>query len=418
MTAEFRDAAQTLNTSYTKKRISLSVFFILTLYPLVGMGIDLIVPSLPVISYSLGVSQILSKNLVSGYLLGGVLGNFLISFLADSISRKKLTLNILFIFSLASLLPVFFHSYGVLLFSRFLQGLAMAPFVVLARAIFTDMLSDEKLMRIAIAATVMWGLGPIIGPLIGGYLQFYFGYQACFYFFAIFGFFGFVSLFFTLPEIHSKQIPLSWSSYKSNLKIIFTNSIFIGLILLMGISFSAIIVFNIFGPFLIQMSLNHSALYYGHIALWMGASFVFGTIICKELIKKYTAERIIIATISFCTISSLLAIVFAFTGIKNIWLIVIPSALMCLCCGIVYPTAMGKSMSLFRHLAGSASSVMSFISLIIPGLIAVIVSLIDARNIISLTSIYLIISLFCGSCYFFFIRTYQGKPVSHRGQHL
>jgi len=51
-------------------RINLIVLTILGLSPLVGMGIDLITPSLPAISQDLAVSNTVTKNLIAIYLLG------------------------------------------------------------------------------------------------------------------------------------------------------------------------------------------------------------------------------------------------------------------------------------------------------------------------------------------------------------
>ena len=86
---------------------------------------------------------------------------------------------------LASLAPVVFPSIQVLLIARFLQGVTIGAAAVITRAVYSDILPPEKLIRLGPLLATMWGIGPIIGPMIGGYLQFYFGWQAGFCFFAV-----------------------------------------------------------------------------------------------------------------------------------------------------------------------------------------------------------------------------------------
>jgi MFS family permease len=75
---------------FSPRRVNLILLILLLLYPLIGMGIDLIAPSLPAISHDLGVSSTISKNLITLYLFGYAAGNFLIGFLSDTLGRRKL----------------------------------------------------------------------------------------------------------------------------------------------------------------------------------------------------------------------------------------------------------------------------------------------------------------------------------------
>src|SRR5262249_19537975 len=160
-------------------------------------------------------------------------------------------------------------------------------------------LSPIQLMRTATMIATMWGIGPVIGPLIGGYLQYYFNWQACFYFFAFYGFVGLVSAFFIIPETHRYRQKLNFVQIKSNFTNIITHRLFVGAVTLMGITYSLLIVFNTLGPFFIQNILGHSSVYFGKIALCMGLAFLSGTFICRYLIKRHQPEKILIFAILF-----------------------------------------------------------------------------------------------------------------------
>lgn len=395
--------------SLPTQRVNRIVFTILALYPLVGMGIDLITPSLPAISRNLQVSNVVSKNLIAIYLVGYALGNFFIGFLSDALGRRKLMISGFFLFVIVSLLPIFLINPIILLWARFFQGFAIAAFVVVSRAVLSDVLTPTKLVRIATMVATMWGIGPVIGPVIGGYLQYYFNWQACFYFFALFGFIGLISVFFIVPETHFNRQKLNLNQTKNNLITILSHRVFIGIVTLMGLTYSLLIVFNTLGPFLIENELSRSPVYYGHLALVMGLVFLLGTMICRRLIKQYQPERILLFVIPFFFLIALLGVIIAYVDNRNIWMVIVPTFFMFLSCGIVYPVGMGKSLSLFRHLAGSSTAVMNLINILITSLVAFLMSFVNASSAIPLTWIYLGIMILSVLTYWFLVYKRNSK---------
>lgn len=392
------------NPTLSEKKIKLIIFVILAIYPLVGMGVDLIAPSLPAITHDLQTSNIFSKNLITVYLLGYALGNFFIGFLSDTLGRRRITLSGCLVFVIVSLAPIYFPHPFILLFARFFQGFSVAAFAVVGRAALSDVLPTQQLIRIATFIATMWGIGPVLGPVIGGYLQYYFNWQACFYFFAAFGFSGFIGFYFFVPETHFHRQPMSFKQIKNNFIEIVTHRVFVGLVTLMGITYSTLIVFNTLGPFLIQTELGYSSVFFGHLAFWMGLLFLLGTMICRRLLRHFQPEEIIAVAVSFFTVIAIFGLVFAYIDARNIWVITVPSLFVFLGCGILYPVAMGKAIALFRHLAGSGSAVMNLINILITTLTSLVMSLIYANNVIPIAWIYLGLMLLSTGAYWLLIR--------------
>lgn len=397
-------------TNLTLKRVNLIVFIILALFPVVGMGIDLIAPSLPAISRDLHVSNTVSKNLIAIYLLGYALGSFFSGFLSDAWGRRKIVMGSFLLFMIASFLPIIFANASMLLGVRFLQGLAIAGFAVVGRAILSDVLVPERLMRVAVLVATMWGIGPVIGPVIGGYLQYYFDWQACFYFFALLSFIGLLAMIFIVPETLSQQRPLSFSEIKNNVKLIIKHRIFMGVVILMGITYSLLMVFNTLGPFLIQTALGKTSVYFGHVALCMGLLFLVGTIICRGLIKWYQAEKVLAWGIPTLLLFAFIGLFLAYVNNKNMGIIFISNLLIFLGVGVIYPACMGKGLALFRHLAGSGSSVMTVITLLITSITAFIMSFINADSAIPIAWIYLGLVVLCGITYISLVHQKKEKP--------
>lgn len=392
------------NVALSANRKKMMIIIILSLYTLIGMGIDLIAPSLPAISHALSTSSNFSKNLITFYLVGYMLGNFITGLLSDALGRRKLILLGLFVFVLASLLPTFYEKISVLLAARLLQGFSLASFAVASRAALSDISTKDQLIKIAPILSIAWGIGPIIGPVIGGYLQFYFNWQACFYFFAMISFIGFLGALFVILETHFQRQPLQFTQLKNNLVIIINHRIFMGSVMLMGVFYSLLIVFNTLGPFLIQTSLGYSSIYFGHIALLMGLTYLIGSVFNLQLLKILSIETIMFYTIIVFGITAIISAIAAFMFPNNIWTIIVPTLLMFLGSGIAYPAAMGKALSLFRHLAGSGSAVMNLINMSFTSITAFIMSFLHVENALPLALIYLCLMVSSGVIYFYLIR--------------
>ena|SRR3990167_1090739 len=287
------------NGALSKTRTQQIVWTMLFLMPIIGMCIDLVAPSLPAIAANLHISAEVSKNLISIYLLGFALGNFFTGFLADAYGRQRLIRLSLFAFMIASVLPALFPHIAMLLIARFLQGYTIGAVSVLLRAVCADVLEPDQLTRTGPWFGTMWGLGPVFGPILGGYLQTYYGWQAGFYFFAFIAFIALAVVYFILPETHQHQHPLKITTIKKILLII-----------------------------------------------------------------SYYFSKSVIATS-------------------------IVSAFMFLVCGLLVPMSIGKGLSIFRDMAGTATAVMYLVNISITGFMSYLVGFIHVVDLVHLMWIYM-----------------------------
>lgn len=370
------------------KHIHLIVWTLLFLVPLSGMAIDLIAPSLPAISLGLHVSTNMAKDVVSIYLLGCALGNFISGFLADAYGRQKLLRYSLLAFMVVSALPLFFPNIIIVLVSRFLQGITLGSVSVVGRTVFSDVLPPEKLIRLGTISGTMFGLGPVIGPVIGGYLQYFFGWQAGFCFFSIAAALGLIAVFFIVPETHFARHPLNIKTIKTNLGEVLTHTKFMGIVVLMGVAYSLIVAFNTAGPFLIQSELGFSPVFFGHFALGLGVVYLLATFVCRYLLRFYEVEELYftLTNVFFCLAG--IAVIASYVHEKSIILVALSSALMYFTCGFIFPMSIGKGMSLFRHIAGTATATMFLFNMSITSLMGFLVSFVEVKNTISLMWIY------------------------------
>jgi DHA1 family bicyclomycin/chloramphenicol resistance-like MFS transporter len=377
---------------------------ILTLFPLVGMTVDLISPSLPAISAGMHMTRPMTKNMITLYLLGYGIGCFIFGFLSDAWGRRKILLGGLLTFIVVSLLPVFLPDPSVMLIVRFLQGGAIACFSVNARPIAADILPPKKALTFFVFVTTMWGIGPIIGPWIGGYLQVFFGWQAGFIFFAVYAAISLILFLIYLPETHLHRQPLRFKTVLHDFIMMIRHKNLMGAILIMAFSYSILICFNIMGPFLFQLGFGYSPITFGHVALSMGVCFLLGTFICRLLIKHGRTAFIYKIGLPLACVTAIVGLCLAYYLGQNVWVVLSASLILFLFCGMINPAVTGFGMTLFPDKLGSCSAIMYFVNLMVTSAIALSISLFNATHMMHIFYVYCAMMLSCILAYCFLMR--------------
>lgn len=391
--------ASTQKIALSEKRVQSIIWTLLLLMPLAGVAIDLVAPALPGMAKGLQVTDGKVKDVISLYLFGYGFGSFVAGFLADAFGRQKLLRLGLFSFVIVSFLPILLPNIEILLSVRLLQGIALSMVIVASRTIFTDILPAEKLVAQGTLLAAMWGLGPVIGPVMGGYLQFYLGWKACFYFFVITALPVFILVFLIVPETHFNRHPLSIKTIKNNLAEVFTHGEFIAISALMGLTYSLIISFHTSAPFLIQNKFHYSPVFFGHLALYLGMAYLIATFICRYLLKKFNFDQLMPKLIGLFLLITLLSIGLSYIFVTSIVLLAITSAFMFAACGLIYPLSIGKGLSLLRHIAGTATATMYLVNVSITGLTAFLLSFINIQSITAMFWVYFILMIVSGGVY-------------------
>ncbi|MBO0833632.1 MAG: multidrug effflux MFS transporter, partial [Actinobacteria bacterium] len=132
------------------------------------LSMDMYLPSIPTIAADLHAGQSLVQLTLSACLAGLALGQLVAGPLSDGLGRRKPLLAGLAAFTLISLVCAVAPNIGVLIAFRFLQGAAGAAGVVLSLAMVRDMYEGTELARILGSLTLVFGLAPVLAPVIGG----------------------------------------------------------------------------------------------------------------------------------------------------------------------------------------------------------------------------------------------------------
>ena len=369
-------------------------FMVLIAVPISGLNVDIIAPSLPAITQYFNVDKMWVQLLITLGTIGFAIAVLIFASISDQIGRKKPFLVALLIYILVTFLAPHSRNITELLFLRLIQGLTIGCFVIPLRAILSDLYVDKAFLKMMTYLAMAWAIGPIIAPVIGGYLQHYFGWHAPFYFLTIYAtLLWLLNIIFVPETLHVKK-SLMPKEILANYSVMLKNRDFIIGFTMIGILYSMILLFALAGPFLIQTVLHYSAIAFGHMALLMGIALLLGNISSRWLIDVDFELKILVCFIlsfvtAFCMVLSSWCL-----GI-NIYFLIIPIFILFYLGGIAYPAYYGRTLALFPNFAGTANGLCMGLNCIICSLITAIAAILKSKTALPLSFIYLTLSVIC-----------------------
>ncbi|MFD4511516.1 multidrug effflux MFS transporter [Streptomyces sp. NPDC058457] len=132
------------------------------------LATDMYVPGFPVLGKALGASGSAVQLTMTAFLAGLVVGQLVIGPLSDGLGRRRLLMAGSAGFVLCSVACAAAPDIAALTGARFLQGVAGAAGMVLARAVLTDRFHGPELPRYFAVLSQVIGVAPIAAPVLGG----------------------------------------------------------------------------------------------------------------------------------------------------------------------------------------------------------------------------------------------------------
>jgi DHA2 family multidrug resistance protein len=156
--------------------------------------------ALPRMQGSLSATQDQMSWVLTSYIIAAAIATPLTGWLAGRFGRKLLFLVSIAGFTLASMLCGLAQSLPQIVLFRFLQGLAGAALVPMSQAVLFDINPPERHGR----AMAAWGqgvlLGPMLGPIVGGWLTDHYSWRWVFYINLPLGILAFLGVLACMPE--------------------------------------------------------------------------------------------------------------------------------------------------------------------------------------------------------------------------
>jgi DHA1 family bicyclomycin/chloramphenicol resistance-like MFS transporter len=338
--------------------------------------IDTYLPSFPFIGADLQATPAEMQQTLSLYLFTLALMTLFHGTLSDSFGRRPVILASLALYVVTAVGCALAFTLPQLLFWRAIQGLAAGAGIIVGRAIIRDTFSGHEAQRLMSLVTMIFGVAPAIAPVIGGWLQDWFGWRTIFWFLATYGVVLFFAVTRGLPETH----PLA-ARQSFEMRPLLRNYLRLGsdpklvlLCLAIAFNFSGFFLYVVSAPAVIYDLLHMTEKDFAWLFVPGISGVMFGAFLSGRLAERLSPRR----TVSVGYLIMACAVVFNITYSLIFppalpWT-VLPVMVYTVGMALVMPSVTLIALDLFPKLRGMTSSLQGFAHSLFSALTAGVVS--------------------------------------------
>src|SRR6266700_2972115 len=350
------------------------------------LSIDMYLPALPSLSRDLGTGTSQTQLTLSACLLGLAVGQAIAGPMSDSLGRRRPLLGGLVAYALASPLCVVAPLVFVLVALRFVQGIAGAASIVIARAIVRNLHTGVAAARFFSLLMLVNGLAPIFAPILGGMLLRFTYWRGVFIVLAVIGTLLLLSAATSLGETlpperrQSGGIRITLATFYRLL----TNRSFIGYALPCGLAFAAMFAYISGSPFVLQTSYGISPQLFSVIFGTNAFGLVTAGLVNGRLVGRVPPRRFLAFGLTATATGAVLLSVVTIGGIGLVG-VLLPLFIVVSSLGFVLPNATALAMSDHPRTAGSASALIGVLQFAIGATAAPLVGVAGPRTILPMS---------------------------------
>jgi len=255
------------------------------------LSVDLYLPSMPFIGRALDAPPAQVQLTVTLYLAGYAIGQFIYGPISDRLGRTPILISSFVIYVAAALVCLLAPTIEVLISARVVQALGVSGALVVARAVVRDLYEGVRAGHQLSKMSMLMGLAPIIGPLVGGTLQTFFGWRANFAFLAVIGTVTGFLVWRFLPETRAGRAGAPLTDLLRSYRRIARHPAFLTNTAVGAIGFSGLFAWIVASPFVLQELFGLSAIGYALAYAVSCSGFLVGGILATRIVLRLGLDR-------------------------------------------------------------------------------------------------------------------------------
>lgn len=321
------------------------------------LSTDLYLASLPNLASDFATTPAAVQQTLSLFVFGFGTAQLISGPMSDRYGRRPVLIGGLSLYLLASLACALAPSLDMLVAARFAQAIGCCTAVVVARAIVRDAYSPIDGAHVMAKASSLLALAPILGPILGGYLQVTFGWRAAFVALALAGLVVWIAALRRMKESNGQLNPEAMRPSKlvaTYLDVVRTPA-FWAYALPGSISYASIFVFISGTPFVLIKVLGVQTQYYGYLFAFGVCGYLGGTLICRRLLSRVGVARVLTLGTTVGLVGGLGFLALVLAGASHWTLVVGAQFVVMTAHGINFPCAQSGSLAPFSQQAGAAA---------------------------------------------------------------
>lgn len=339
-------------------------------------SIDTYLPSFHDIGESLHATPIEVQQTLTVYMLSFAIMALWHGAISDALGRRRVVLVSLALFGLASVGCAFATRIEHLWVMRALQGMSAGAGIVISRAIVRDIFDGPEAQRLMSHISMMFAIAPAIAPVIGGRLQYMFGWRSVFVFMVLMTVSLWLACWRLLPETlpEARRQPLHPTYLARTYWTVLTSPAFLLACGGLAFNFAGFFIYVLSAPVFLMRHLGVSETGF----LWLFGPGMFGLLVGSwlsgRLAGKLSLRQTILRGYLLMGTAALLNVLI------NLWLppglpwSVLPIPIYTLGMSLAMPCLTLLSLDPFPAQRGLASSSQMFLQSIFNGLVAGVIA--------------------------------------------
>lgn len=377
-----------------------------------AMEIELSLPSFPDIARFFSVSEEMIEGTISLNFLGFCLSSLFYGPLSDRFGRRPVLMAATLLFLLGSVCCALAPTIEVILAARFVQGLGAAGSFVIVFTMIGDAYKDNEATHwIGLLNAILTGV-MALAPILGGYLNAYFGWNSCYTFIAVMTIAQFVLLYMFLPETRKGQ-PVEFKGVMQDYKQLLSSVRFMQSSMVPTLLAGAYLGFVSVIPFLYRNELGMPLKEFSYHQAALISSFSIMSYYANRIANYFGEVRAsLVGSFVSASATAVLLVLSCFSAIPSVMYV---TPLMCLFagfCAIPFAIVFSASLSVVPGKSGPASSMLMSMRTLV---IAICVQLAGYFYNGTLFSSAAIVSFCCLASFLFTLSFYRTRVPEHVG---
>lgn len=351
-------------------RIGAIIAIVTVIHALSPLAMQIFVPALPSIRDNFSATEANTQWVVSGFSAALAFSMLAYGRISDRFGRRRVVLFGLTVFCIGSAVSYWADSLEMLIFGRVVQAIGVAAGSTMGRAVAADILPPEKLARGVSYMTMALVVGPMLAPVVAGYLVTAVGWRSIP---LLLGACAAVLLLLAIrwmPETHKpaarKEDSLPAEGDSPAPRSPFLTSWFTGhLIVLIAVQVG-VYGFLSASPYLVIDLLGYEPFHFGYVFIYLTCGYLLGNAFSGW--GLLSSRGLLASGICSYGVGGAVMLGLALNGVVSLYSIVAPAVLLSFANGISQPQCMAAALSAAPRRRGAASSIVGFAQIMAGGL--------------------------------------------------
>ncbi len=230
----------------------------------------------------------------------------------------------------------------------------------------SDDYSPDEGARVLARASSLLAVAPILGPVLGSYLQVAFGWRAAFVALALAGLAVWIAALARMKESNIKPNAeaMRVGSLLRGYMDVSRTPAFWAYALPGALSYASIFAFISGTPFVLIRVLGVATEHYGFYFALGVLGYLSGTLLCRRLLARVGLQRALLAGTSIGLAGGIGFLLLVLGGVRSAALVVAAQFVVMAAHGINFPCAQSGSIAPFPEKAGAAAGLFGFVSML------------------------------------------------------